>query len=326
MSTASHLPGWPASTPRPHRLDQLLGFLSKKTSADFAGFHVYDLLSAPLIELNPGREEIVRPFSPVFGFFAGDGSGGQLAIWLRSSNAAECPVILFDSEGRRDVLGENLDDFLCLLAGQWESDQYEELQGDEEFRDWVREIGLRPHARCEERFEPLNLATLAFHRWFAGEQRGVESRLFPERSLDIDIDPGRRVDVVSIGESESDVSGRLGTPHYASWEKPSDPQLTARYDRVPYTVVFERSSSQVEEIRIFADVAVVRLPGDFEPLYATRAAVFRWLADRDANAIEDRGTIISSVLGLSMQLGKGYGYSDLPLTRWVTAIKVRKRS
>jgi hypothetical protein len=322
MTSSSDLPGWPAASPRPARLDQLLAFLFAETSGDFADFQIHGLEDDPLVRLNPGDAEIMRPLSSMFGFFAQDGGGGGLALWLRSQNPSRCPVILFDSEGQRSVLGESLDDFLCLLAGRWVGDKYSELHADREFQAWVRKAGLTPHERPEARLEPLNRLTLEFQRWLAEEQRRIQSRVFPDLPLVIDIEPGQRVDVVRIGAPEAEVSSRLGTPRFASWEKASNPKMTAVYAGKPYTVVFDRSSRLAREVRIHADRVIARLPGDFEPLFATENDAVQWLRDRDPAARREGKTLSSSALGLSMSFGWGYGYYDSVQTRWVTAIAV----
>jgi hypothetical protein len=324
VHTQFDMPGWPAGVPVPRRLTELLTFLhAPGASPLFGDFEVQSLADDPLIKLTDKDDTpIFSQFPPVFGFFARDGSGGELAIWLRSENPSDCPVVWFSSEGERTVLGENLDDFLCLLAGHWRDASHADMQADEMFASWVRQIGLLPHPNSESRLESLNLRTLEFRRWLAEERRAIEHRLYPERAQLIEVHPGEKMGAVRLGASESQVSALLGTPRLP--HRPDDwPTIDAFYEGHPYSVTYDRGSRTAIRILVSIDRVVVRFPDGFQPFFATHQEARRWL---DARAVAYQRTprsLDAPSFGLTMNLSHGYGVIEREIqTTWVESVSI----
>ena len=315
---------WPADVPLPVRLRELVEHLRGPSGSTLFGDLELDNLTDDFLVAFFGRDEpeLMGRFPRKLAFFAREGGGGQVGLWMLDDAPPDrWPVVSLDSEGGMVVAGDSMEDFLRVMAGDWNEDDAGTFTGDAKFRAWATGIGVQPYEHPEQRLRELNPATLQFRRWFAEQQRDIHRALYPDRSLIIDVVPGASVGPIRLGAPRTEVDAILGVPSFASWQKPTAPEQTAFYEHAPYVVETDRATTTVTAVKLHAGRAIVRLPDGFEPMLAIEADARKWLSDHSSDAAVDGLQLTSQSLGLSMSLTTGHGrYHDPAGYRWVDSL------
>ncbi len=318
------LPVWPADVPLPARLRELVQHLRGPSGSTlFGDLELDNLADDFLVACFGGDEpELMARFPRKLAFFARAGDGGQVGLWLLDDAPADrWPVVSLDSEGGMVVAGESMEDFLRVMAGDWNEDDAGTFTGDAKFRAWAKGIGVQPYEHPLKRLLELNPATLQFRRWFAEQQRDIHRALYPDRPLIIDVVPGASVGPIRLGAPRTEIDAILGAPRFASWEKAAAPEQTAFYENVPYVVKSERATTKVTSVTLHAGRHIARLADGFEPILATEADARQWLSAHCSDAAADGLKLISQTLGVSMSLTTGHGrYHDATGYRWVDGV------
>ena len=325
-ASSSSLPVWPAGVPLPARLHELVEYV-RGAGRNMFGDLELDNLDDDFLVAYFGKDEpeLMARFPRKLAFFARQGGGGQVGMWMLDDAPSDrWPVVSLDSEGQMVVAGDSMEDFLRVMAGNWNEDDAGTFTGDDKFRAWATGIGVQPYDHPEQRLRELNPATLQFRRWFAEQQRDIHRALYPDRSLVIDVVPGASVGHIRLGAPRTEIDAILGAPRFATWQKPTTPEQTAFYEHVPYVVETERATTAVTSVTLYAGRHIVRLPDGFEPLHATEADVTKWLSGHCSDAAVDGLELTSQNLGLSMSLTTGHGrYHDATGYRWVEGLSFR---
>src|SRR5258708_193125 len=176
-----------------------------------------------------------------------------------------------------------------------------------EMSAWILAQGMTPHDRPQERRKELKPLTLAFLRWSAEQQRIIRAAVLPDWRLEYDVQPGGAIGPLRGGAAQGAVDAVLGAPGFARWEKPTDPEMTAFYERSPFTVEYDRATQVVREITVYAQWALLRFPDGFEPLLATEEEAAAWLRAHhpEQTVVRQWRDIAVPALGLNLALDGG---------------------
>ena len=273
---------WPAGVPVPERLRQLIDHMRAARENTFGDFELTNLSDDFMVAFFGGDDPaLIERFPPVLAFFARDGGGGQLALWMLDDGPSDrWPVVHMDSEGGMKVVGENIEDFVRLLASTWKVEGDEFSTGDA-FRAWALGAGVQPHEQPEARLRELNAPTLRFQRWFQERQRDSHRVLYPDVSLVIDVVPGVSVGSVQLAGPQADPDG----------------------------------------VTLFSSHPIVRMADGFEPMLATEEDCMVWLNKHSTDASKDGRELASAMLGVTMFLTTGHGGPfDTTTLRWVDSL------
>ncbi len=319
---------WPAGAPLPRRLLALLKFMTGPSYVTLGDFEVAQLKDHYLAAMwaqdqAPTFQAYFQSTPAQVGFFAKGGDGGQVGLWMRGA-PDDWPVVHIDSEGSTEILGESLEEFLRIVAAETAGDDPVEMPWSAEMSAWILAQGLTPHERPQERRKELKPLTLAFLRWSAEQQRIIRAAVLPDWRLQYDVQPGGAIGPLRVGAAQAAVDAVLGAPGFARWEKPTDPEMTAFYERSPFTVEYDRATQVVREITVYAQWALLRFPDGFEPLLATEEEVAAWLRAHhpEQTVVRQWRDIAVPALGLKLVLDGGHDPAAAPPPiRWVERVE-----
>lgn len=273
---------WPAAVPVPERLRQLIEHMRGSRENLFADFELTNLSDDFMVVFFGGDDPaLIERFPPKLAFFARDGGGGQVALWMTDDGPSDrWPVVHMDSEGGMDIVGEDIEDFVRLLASTWKVPEGG-FSTDDAFRAWAIGAGVQPHEQPEVRLRELNAPTLRFQRWFQEQQRDSHRLLYPDVPLVIDVVPRVSVGSVRLAGPQADPDGET----------------------------------------LYSDHRIVRLPDGFEPMLATEDECMNWLNKHSSDAAKDGRELRSRTLGVTMFLTTGHGGPfDTTTLRWVNSL------
>ncbi len=279
---------WPADVPVPERLHRLVEHMRGSRRNTFGDFELTNLSDDFMVVFFGGDDPaLIERFPRKLAFFARDGSGGQVALWMLDDAPSErWPVVRLDSEGGMVVAGDNIEDFVRLLASRWK-DEEDAFSTDDAFRGWAASAGVQPHEHPEARLRELNPATLRFQRWFREQQRDNHRVLYPDVSLLIEVVPG-----VSVGDT------RLGAP--------------------------QADATKAKGVTLYSNHHIVRMPDGFEPMLSTEEECMTWLSSHSTDAARDGRELTSRMLGVTMFLTTGHGRPfDSTTLRWVDSLSFK---
>src|SRR5258708_19399539 len=138
-----------------------------------------------------------------------------------------------------------------------------------EMSAWILAQGMTPHDRPQERRKELKPVTVAFVGWSGEQQRIIRAAVLPDWRLQYDVQPGGAIGPLRVGAAQAAVDAVLGAPGFARWEKPTDPEMTAFYERSPFTVEYDRATHVAREITVYAQCPPLRVPDGVAPPIAT---------------------------------------------------------
>ncbi len=303
----------------PRRLRALAEYLPRLSQGEFGDWELDR--PGPLAELFPPEEEdILSVVEPNFLVFAGDFSGGLLALDVGGAGDVErSPVIAFDSEGGINLLGETFDDFLALIASERPDPCEDGWTVSDELRRWIVSTGVVPHPSAGERLTELAPLTRAFRVRFAAALREASRRVRPAEVLDLALVLGERIGDVSLGMPQAELDARWGPPDIPEWSR-RDGRFEAIYRGQPLAIQFEADRLRVSRVRLWAGRHRAVATDGTDPMFLTSEEAAAWLSASgltvEATAHEIR--VPSARLRLALTVSRG-GHDVVP---WVEAIEL----
>jgi hypothetical protein len=309
------------SRPLPRRLVELAARLAE-TEDLFADWQL--ARRAPITQVYPDDEaDIVTAAGQAVVPFAGDFSGGILALVLSGGEVEQAPVVSFDSEGGITVLGESFDDFLGLLASE-EPDAVEDCWiASPQLQAWIREAGVEPHPSVTSRLNELGEFTRRFWVEWTASLRAATTRLRPHEVLDHALVLGERIGDVVLGMSRDALDERWGTPEIPSWAQSED-GVNAFYPRLPLAVRLDRSQRRVTGVTLYKGRHRALTRDGTDPMFMRATDAMTWLASLGLDASRSRSAIMVAALGLRFSLCRARGArAGEP---WVESIELSQRA
>ena len=300
----------------PRRLEALSAHLATTAEDVFADWQL--ARRAPLTKLFPdGEADLVAVAGAHLVPFAGDFSGGVLALDTLATDVENAHVVAFDSEGGITVLGESFDDFLALLASEIPDAREDAWVAGEDLESWIRSVGIVPHRSASTRLLELGEITRRFWLRWTGSLRESACRLRPGENSDLELVLGERIGDVSLGMRREALDAKFGAPSVPSWGK-SEHDAIAIYPGLPTVVRLDAAEETVIGVTLYKGRHRAVTADAFDPMFARLPDAEAWLASLGVAFARERSSLV--VPGLrttfSLESARGAGAGD----PWIESI------
>lgn len=308
----------PESPWLPRRLRLLKEHLS--TSDRFLDF---EFGRAGSLESLFGDEHLqpIRDIGGRFRVFAGDGTGGLLALDGANCNSIEeAAIVHFSSEGGICVLGESADDFLALIAAtnkDWLDFHYAEA--DEELRQWIAQSGIKPHRSAGERMAELGDANRDFLVDFWSAMRQAARRRQPKRVLDHTLIFGQQLGEARLGMPREQLDQRWGEPNVPQWGRDTDHYL-AIYSGASAAIEFDNQTERVTRITLYPGIHQAVGKDGVSLTFLPQAQALAWLQSHGIAAELLADEIRAPTARLRLFLQNADHHPQTP--KWVTSVEL----
>ncbi len=307
-----------------HELPRRLRLLNEHLGAtgDFLFLDFEFSRAGPLDTLFPEElAPLIHTFDSRFRVFAGDGSGGLLALDVAGhSDLEDAAVVYFSSEGFIGVLGESADDFLALVASTDQEElSYRFTRAKEELQNWIKETGVDPYASAGKRMIQLAPITRDFREAFWTAMREASQKLRPDVNLDQKLIFGKQFGDVRLGMPQEILDERWGKPEIPDWGR-DEGRVTAFYPEAPFVIELNEASRRVESITLYAGIHRAVADDGTDLMFMPQQHVLAWLKAKGVAAELRQDEILAPAAKLRLGLGGSAG--RLKALEWVETVEL----